>query len=267
MDSNSPSQGYALVTGSSKGLGKAFSRELSKRKINTILVDLPGENLNKQADNLSMEFGTNSVYYETDLTKKENLIQLAKWINENYRLKILINNAGAGGSKEFLDADMEYINRIIQLNVKAPSILTHQLLPNLIQEEQAFILNVSSLSAFSPNAYKTVYPASKVFINYFSLGLREELIDTNVFVSVVNPGPIQTNAEVTQRMYKQGFFARLGNIPASEVARISLDKLFRRQKIILLNKTNVFLRILMKITPIEIRLPLLTKITKRELQN
>lgn len=71
------------------------------------------------------------------------------------------------------------------------------------------MLNVSSLAAFSPIGYKTVYPASKAFIHSFSRGLYQELKDTNVFVSVVNPGPMKTNAEVSRRIEEQGFWARI----------------------------------------------------------
>lgn len=87
----------------------------------------------------------------------------------------------------------------------ATSLLTHQLLPNLQKSSKAYVLNVSSLAAFSPIGYKTVYPASKAFIHSFSRGLYQELKDTNVFVSVVNPGPMKTNAEVSRRIEEQGF--------------------------------------------------------------
>ena len=81
---------------------------------------------------------------------------------------MLINNAGIGGSKKFSDASGSYIEKIIQLNVLATSLLTHQLLPNLQKSSKAYVLNVSSLAAFSPIGYKTVYPASKAFIHSFS---------------------------------------------------------------------------------------------------
>ncbi|WP_449401654.1 SDR family NAD(P)-dependent oxidoreductase [Chryseobacterium wanjuense] len=62
------------------------------------------------------------------------------------------------------------------------------------------------MAAFSPIGFKTVYPASKTFIHSFSRGLNEELRDTNVFVSVVNPGAMKTNPDVVSRIEKQGFW-------------------------------------------------------------
>lgn len=267
MSSTPSDKEYALVTGASKGLGRAFARELTRRKINTILVGLPDEDLSKLSDELSENHNISSVFFATDLTQKQNVIKLARQVNENYNVNILINNVGMGGSKEFLKADVEYIDKIIQLNVMATSLLTHQLLPNLLNQAHAYILNISSMSAFSPTGYKTVYPASKVFVNYFSRSLCQELANTNIFVGVANPGPIRTNNEVIHRINKQGIYARMGILPAEEVAHISLKKLFRRKKIILLSKTDSIRRILMKIVPIEIKLPLLTRITKRELKS
>ncbi|MCF8217367.1 MAG: SDR family NAD(P)-dependent oxidoreductase [Bacteroidales bacterium] len=265
MKPNYTDNQYAIVTGASHGLGKEYALALSRRKINTILIDLPDNGLKNLTQEIQKQYNTKSHYYETNLCSKDNIISFASWANEHFDIFMLINNVGLGGTKEFVKARVDYINSIIQLNVMATSILTHQILPNLLNQPEGYILNVSSISAFSPTGYKTVYPASKVFINYFTRGLCQELSETNVFASVVNPGPMKTNEDITQRINKQGFFARIGILSAEEVAEISLRKLFKRSKVILLNKTNSFRRILMKIVPIEIRLPLITKITKREI--
>ncbi|MFW6019283.1 MAG: SDR family NAD(P)-dependent oxidoreductase [Bacteroidales bacterium] len=265
MKPNFTNNQYAIITGAGQGLGKEYALALSRRKVNTLLVDLHDKGLEKLTQEIHDKYETQSHYYETDLSIKDNVISFANWANDNFDICMLINNVGLGGTKEFIQADLEYINSIIQLNVMTTSILTHQVLPNLLKQAEGYILNVSSISAFSPTGYKTVYPASKVFINYFSRGLCQELSQTNVFVSVVNPGPMKTNDDITRRINKQGFIARFGILSAEEVAEISLRRLFQRSKIILLNKTNSFRRILMKIIPIEIRLPLLTKITRREI--
>jgi len=96
-------------------------------------------------------------------------------INADYPLFMLIDNAGIGGTESFADCGPDYLDRIIQLNVRATTLLTHQLLPNLRQASQAYILNVSSMAAFSPVGYKTIYPASKRYIHDFTRGLYEEL--------------------------------------------------------------------------------------------
>jgi uncharacterized protein len=255
---------YAVITGASHGLGKAFAFELAKRKINVILISLPGEGLEELSEALIMK-GIEAYYYETDLTEKTNIESTAAWINKQFDVFMLINNAGLGGTKKFTDADTEYLNRIIQLNVTTPSLLTRAILPNLMRTEQAYVLNVSSMAAFSPMGYKTVYPASKAFVHHFTRGLYEELRDTNVFVSVVNPGPMKTNKDVTTRIERQGFFGRMGLLSPEKVAEISIRQLFKRDTMIMLNLSNGFNWLLLRFVPIWLRLPLLTRAIRREL--
>lgn len=183
---------FAVVTGASSGLGRCYALELARQGINTILVSLPGEGLVNVAYK-SRFMGVESYIRETDITKKENVIELCGWINANYEVFMLINNAGTGGTRGFVDCSPEYIDTIIQLNVTATTMMTHQLLPNMLRQEKAYVLNVSSMASFSPIGYKTVYPASKRFVQHFSRGLYQELKKTGVFVSVVHPGPMKTN--------------------------------------------------------------------------
>lgn len=256
---------YAIITGAANGLGKAFAFELSKKKINTILVDLSNNGLHQLCEDLKNNYSIHSVYYEYDLTNKDNVVELAKKINQKYSVNILINNAGVGGTNRFDKVDVDYINRIIQLNVMATSILTHQILPNLRKQNKSYILNVSSMAAFSAMGYKTVYPASKVFIHYFSRGLFQEFKNTNVFVSVVNPGPMKTNEDVTKRINHHGFFGKAGLLSPEKVAEISIRRLFKRDSMIMLNYSNGLNWLLMKIVPVYIRLPLLSRAIRREI--
>ena len=256
---------YAVITGASGGLGRALAYELAKRKINLILVSLPNEGLSKLAEDLK-NHDVAVVYYETNLTDKKNIETLTEWINKNYEVRILINNAGIGGSKRFVEADMDYIYDMIQLNVTSTSLMTRGLLPNLLNQREGYVLNVSSMAAFTPMGYKTVYPASKAFVHHFTRGLNEELKDTNVFVSVVNPGPMKTNKDVTQRIERQSVLAKIGLMTPEEVAKISIRQLFKRDSMIMVGLGNGINWLLMKIIPIWVRLPVVTKAIKRELE-
>ncbi|GGC34024.1 short-chain dehydrogenase [Parapedobacter defluvii] len=255
---------YALITGASQGLGKAFVLELAKRKINPILVSLPGEGLAFIADEVKA-LGMEAHCYETDLTQKENIVALADWVNDRFPLSILINNAGCGGTQSFRNASVDYLDRIIQLNVRATSLLTHQLLPNLSRQKCAYVLNVGSVAAYSPIGYKTVYPASKAFVHSFTRGLYQEFADSNVFFSVVNPGPMMTNSDSCSRLQQQGRFATMGLLSPEQVAAISIRQLFKRDTLIMLNWVNRLTWMVMKFLPIYIRLPLLTNAIKKEI--
>ena len=260
-----PTNGYCVVTGAAHGLGRAFAKELSQRRLNTILVDLPENNLSGFCEEVRDQYQVSSCCYECDLTQKQHITELAERINNNYNVFLLINNAGTGGTVRFENATAEYLDRIIQLNVMATTLLTRLLIPNLLKQEKSYILNVSSMAAFSPIGYKTVYPASKVFVHYFSRSLYQEYKHTNLFVSVVNPGPMKTNPEVTRRIEKQGFFSHWGVMSPEKVAAISIRQLFKRDTMIMLSLANGFNWLILKLVPIYIRLPLLSRAVRKEI--
>jgi len=256
-------ESYAVVTGASQGLGKAFAENLASKNINVILVSLPGQQLKELSRRLEETYKIKAHYYEVDLSVNENVMKLTEWVNESFDIHILINNAGLGGTKKFVDASPSYINTILQVNVAATSLITHQLLPNLLRQPKAYILNVSSMAAFSPIGFKTVYPASKTFIHSFSRGLHEELKDTNVFVSVVNPGAMKTNIDVCKRIEKQGILGKLTLLDPNKVAAYCIRQLFRKDSVIMVNPISW---VIMKILPIWIKLPLMTSAIKKEIE-
>jgi len=253
---------YALITGASQGLGKAFAYTLAKQGVNIILVSLPGQNVKSLAKNLSNEYSIETQCYETNFQSDSNVEKLCKWLNENFSIFILINNAGIGGTRKFSEVSTSYIDTIIQVNIKATSLITHRLLPNLMKQRKGYILNVSSIAAFSPVGYKTVYPASKSFIHFFSLGLSEELKDTNISVSVINPGAMKTNEEITSRIEKQGLLGRLTLLDPKKVAQLSLKKMFKGKKVIMLNPLSWAISIVL---PTRLKVSMMTRIIKREL--
>ncbi|MCL6258167.1 SDR family NAD(P)-dependent oxidoreductase [Aquiflexum sp. TKW24L] len=252
---------YALITGARQGLGKAFAIELSKRKINTILVSRPNNGLNILCEELKEKYQIDSRYYETDLSEYKNVIDLGAWINLHFDIFILINNVGTGGTKKMTEAPIEYINKILNLNIVTTAVLTHQLLPNLLRQPKGYILNVASLAAYLPIGFKTVYPASKSFIYSFSRGLNQELENTNVSVSVVCPGPIKTNGDVIIRTGK-GYFGKFMMLEPEVIANKCIRQLFEKKAEIIVNPMVWFL---IKILPTWIKTPLMTKIARKEI--
>ncbi|MFO7852365.1 MAG: SDR family NAD(P)-dependent oxidoreductase [Bacteroidota bacterium] len=255
---------YSIITGAANGLGKAFACELSKRGINTILIDLPETGLGELCKEIRKESGTDSVCFEQDLSLKDNIVEFTEEINNEYDIFMLINNVGTGGAELFDSVGVDYINRMIQLNVMATSLMAHQLIPNLKRQDKAYILNVSSMAAFSPMGYKTVYPASKAFIRYFSRGLCQEFRKTNIFVSVVCPGPMKTNADTIRRIENQTFIGRFGLQSPEKVAEKAIRRLFKKDSLIISNFANRLNWVLMKIVPCCIKLPLLSRAMKEE---
>lgn len=263
---NTTTNSYALVTGASKGLGKSFAKELAKNHHNVLLVASANEGLEQLSRSIQYKYGVKADYFETDLTDLNQIDKLVSWVKKNYAVDVLINNAGLGSSCEFEKSSLDFLDKIVKLNMRAITILTHQFLPILKKNEQAFILNVSSMASFSPVGYKSIYPASKQFVQSFSIGLNEELKHTCVSVSVVHPGSMNTNKFVKDRIAKHGLLIRAGVVSTDIVAATALKGMFHHKKVIIVGWANYLMRFLMFLIPGFIRLPLMTNAVRKEVE-
>ena len=260
MKNDDMMKNYAIVTGASKGLGREIALELARRGFPTLLVSST-EAVHAVREEITKQYSADCQSFIVDLSNANNVREWAETISTNYDVSVLVNNVGAGGSCAIETADMDYLLRILHLNVLCTTILTKALLPNLQQHTPAHILNVGSMAGFTATAYKTVYPASKAYIHAFSKSLREELKGTGVSVTLAAPGAMATNAEVSARIAKQGFFGRATLKSTSEIARKYVDGMLRGKRQIILNPLSYLLT---KIIPERWRIPLLSKIVKRE---
>ena len=255
------SERYALVTGASRGLGKAIAIELARRGYPTILVSR-SDKVHETCEEISSLYHIPSVGFSADLTDPRSIDSLAEQVNANYQVFMLVNNAGTGGSRRFAEAPTQYLENILDLNTKATALLTHALLPNLLRQPQSYVLNIGSMAAHTPPGFKTVYPASKAFIHHFSLGLREELKGTTVSVSTCSPGAMATNEEVTARIERQGFFGRFTLKSVESIAQKCVRQTLRGKRHIVINPVSYALS---KMVPNAIKTPILTRIVKTEL--
>lgn len=255
---------YTVITGASQGLGKAFSEICARQKRNLILISLPNENLQILKEDLIQKYKINILDFELDLTDSKQLNYLCGEL-KNYSIEMLVNNAGIGGTKAFLDATPEYIDNIVLLNMRSLVILTHQLLPQLEKHSQAYILNISSLAAFIPMPFKTIYPASKAFVYSFSRGLQTELKNTNVHVAVAHPGGMVTNPEVAKRINSHKGLVRLSILSPEKTAEICIERLMKKDRIIIPGKINQLSSLLQRILPVDFQLKLISSKIQKEL--
>jgi short-subunit dehydrogenase len=256
---------YALITGASQGLGKSYTLELARYGLPLLLVSQRNEGLDELASNIRRNFKVSCDYFEADLTDSEERVTFINWAKK-YPVNVLINNVGMGGTVSFREASYNYMDTVIELNIKTLTQITHELVPILMDSGgSSYILNVSSMAAFCPMGYKSVYPATKKFIQHFSTGLRYELADTNIFVATVFPGPMKTNVNVTRRIEKQGYLAKLSLQSPDQVARQSLKQLFQFRSFIITGFSNKLNWLLLQIIPTGIIVPLLSNTLKKEL--
>jgi len=256
---------YTVITGASRGLGKALAYENAKRNRNLILIALPNENINILSEELSYEFAIKTVCFEADLTNTDQIENVIKQITENYEVDMLINNAGTGGTKQFQNATQNYIDTIILLNIRALVMLTHSLLPVLKRQDKAFILNIASLASFGPMPYKTVYPASKAFVYSFTRGLYAELKNTNIFVSVAHPGGMATSPEIAERINKYNRIVKSTILSPEKTAQICMRQVLKNDSLIIPGFMNKVSWIIIKIVPVWLRLNIFKKTIVKEL--
>lgn len=184
----------ALITGASAGIGREFARQLATRARTLVLVARREQRLNELRDELRNRNTQLNVHARVvDLCDRSQIDQLLRWLEQNkIEIDFLINNAGLGDYGSVATSDIERDDRIIQVNVTALTLLTRQLLPQMISRRRGAILNVSSSAGFLPIPGMTVYAASKAFVNSFTEALRAEGRGTGVSVTALCPGPVHT---------------------------------------------------------------------------
>ncbi|ANH80677.1 short-chain dehydrogenase [Niabella ginsenosidivorans] len=256
---------YTLITGAGSGLGSALAFSCAQRGMNLILITLPGTSIGKMAAALERVFDITVHYLEFDLTNTASFDESVEKIR-SMEVDFLINNAGMGGTASILNCSSEHIDKIIQLNIRCTALLTQKLLPQLLRHKKSYLLNIASMAAFSPIAYKTVYPASKAFISSFSLGLREELQEQGLSVSVAYPGPIMTNSNTSQRILLHGFKGRMGLFSTQDLAEKLIRQTLEGKAIIIPGVWNRVNQRLMGLIPPTLKVRLISGAVKQELK-
>lgn len=241
---------FCLVTGASRGLGRALAEECARRGMNLILVALPGTGLPGLSSSLASSCRVAVFYREIDLTKASSPEELFTWVRERkIGVNMLINNAGVGSHGPFSESSPGVNQAMINLNITALVELTQLFLPELKRHPSSHILNVASLAAFYPMPLKPVYAPTKAFVLNFSLALRAGLTGTSVVVSTLCPGGIITNEECRRLIAAQGFIGRISCHHPEEVARCALRQSLRNRAIIIPGLINKLARWLGAVAP------------------
>jgi len=262
-----PKKPCVLITGGSEGIGKAIAIEFAKRQHDLVLVALPDKNLFECAKNIEKKYKVKVHPYATDLIEKGAPQRLYEWcVEQGISVNILVNNAGMGGTFIFEKSNISLFEKIIQLNIRPLISLSHLFIPGMKNHPKAYILNLGSIASFYPVPYKSIYAASKSFVHSFSMALREELRATSIKVSVLCPGPVATNEEVTARIKAKGRLGKLIKMSPGEVARIAVKGLLNGKAIIVPGLVNRFVLYFMKSIPFDLLLFLFIKTMRSEAQ-
>lgn len=219
---------YALVTGASSGIGRAIAHQLAKRGYNLVLTGRNEKALSLAAAACAEQYGVETRVETADLSNPEHAAALANRIlTDGCNVEVLVNNAGFGVFGAFADTDLSAETQMVNVHVLSAMILTKKMLPNMIRNNKGHIAFVSSLYAFAPVPYQSVYGAAKSFLYSFSMAVREETASTGVSVTAVCPGTVATRF----RKPVHGPKSAERGMPPEEAARIACDALFKRRRL------------------------------------
>ncbi len=237
---------YALITGASKGIGKAIATELASRGVDLLLVARDVSALEELSTTLKKTYQIDVQFLGIDLSQPNAVQTLNSWIETNlYRINILVNNAGYGLSGPFTDYTLEEHTAMMQVNMQVPVVLTGTLLPQLKANQPSYILNIVSSAAYQSVPGLTTYAASKSFLLSFSRGLRYELRNKGVSVTAVSPGSTDTGFATRAKVGAKGLkAAEKVNMTPEAVARIAVKAMYSRKAEVItgfINQLGAFL--------------------------
>ena len=214
-----PAGSSALITGASGGIGGQFARQLASRGVNLVLVARSEERLKALADELERSHtGLPATVIVADLSSSAAPAALMEGLERaGIAVDLLINNAGVGSLRRFVEEDSEAVLRQIQLNCVSLVALTSFLLPGMLTRDRGGVINVASTAAFQPIPTMAVYAASKAFVLSFTEALWAETEDSAVRILAVCPGPTETQFFQTASAEKQ-FLTRGRQTPDRVVA-------------------------------------------------
>ncbi|MBV7545357.1 SDR family oxidoreductase [Pseudomonas sp. PDM26] len=186
------SQGTALVTGASSGIGAIYAERLAARGFDLLLVARDERRLEAAATKLRAEHGVQVEVLKADLTQRDDVLKIEQRLRSDSSISLLLNNAGVAADGLLANADMEQMENLIQLNVTTVTRLASAAAASFAKAGRGSIINIASAVALFPERFNATYSASKAYVLSLTQSLNAELDGTGVKVQAVLPGVTRT---------------------------------------------------------------------------
>ncbi len=184
---NTTARKVALVTGASRGIGRAVSLRLAREGYEIVAVARDGAQLDALRTEIDLAGGVcRSI--QLDLTQGETIAGALAGLDVN----VLVNNAGIGITKPFVDLTPDEWQQMIALNVNALYHVTRAVLPGMLARGEGHVCTIGSISGRSAFVGGTCYAATKAFVTAWAESLLLEVRERGIKVSVVAPGGVAT---------------------------------------------------------------------------
>lgn len=259
MKKNEPTNGYALVTGATGGLGKAFAFALAKRGYSLLLTGRSADKLRRLQETLKNDFPDLPTYaYAADLSDEKSRTAMFEQIaGEGRRIALLANVAGADVQKGLEAYTQEKIAFQCRVNFEAAVALCRFALEQ--RAERLDIVNVSSVSGIYPMPYFAIYSATKGALTSFSQALREETKGRGVHVTAILPGAMPTREDIKEQIRGQGLWGKLAAKSPESVAEASLKAVAKNKRKVVVGFWNKAMRVATCWLPASWRLAFIAK--------
>ena len=182
----------ALITGATSGIGKATAEIFAKNKMNLILCGRRSQRLIQIKNELGKL--TNVTTLQFDVSKKEEVFKAIESLPKQFKhIDILINNAGnAHGLSTIQDGNIDDWDAMLDINVKGLLYVSKAILPQMVERNSGFVVNIGSIAGKEVYPNGNVYCASKYAVNALNKAMRIDLNKHNIRVSAIHPGAVET---------------------------------------------------------------------------
>ncbi|HEY0270610.1 MAG TPA: SDR family oxidoreductase [Sphingomonas sp.] len=188
----SNTNGTALITGASTGIGAVYADRLAKRGYDLILVARDAARMEALAGRLRTETGAAITVLPADLTAEADLAAVERKLAGDASISLLVNNAGMSLNGGILENGPEMLERIIALNVTAPTRLASVAGKAFVARGRGAIVNIASVLALAPEGIEGIYSGTKAYILNLSQAMAAQLADKGLYVQAVLPGATRT---------------------------------------------------------------------------
>ena len=240
---NTQTTKYALITGATGGLGKAFVFLLAERGYSLLLTGRSEEKLCALQAEVLAKFPQIFVrYYPCNLADEKDRKRMQDEIStDGYLISLLANIAGADIQKGLQEYTQEKISFQCRVNFEASVALCHFAIQR--KAEQLEIINLSSVSGLYPMPYFAIYSATKGALTSFSQALRAEMKGKGVKVTAVLPGAMPTREDIKAQIKGQGLWGKLAVKSPTSVAKASLKGVRKNKSKIIVGFWNNLMRL------------------------
>lgn len=240
-----------MITGASKGIGKALAYEFAKHGHDVVLVARDESLLQSLVSDLKEKYRINAEYHLADLSIEGSAEKLYSELKgRGFVISCLVNNAGIGIMESYAETNSKTLHDLIHINIVSLSELTQFYLRDFLANNHGSILQLASTAAFQPGPHMAAYYASKAYVVSLSHAIAHEVKGTKVSISILCPGPTKTDFFPTAGMVDSHLEkGSIGMMTPEEVAKIAYKGLKRKKLFIIPGMINKTMSYLSAITP------------------